>query len=221
MKKSLLLLFALCLLGGMTAQAQDYGRENGFGIRLSGEMSSKIDDNDHIMNDGVFGDTLYVFFPTTGLKAIHLDAFYKAFLGHSKAFIETQLGGYYRGQKESKQLLFLLPDSEIRYAVLNDDMNEWGAAASIMGGYNFAINHSSSLDVFTGPELQCTFYCKRYGLDLLKWHFNRWLTRWKLGVGYNYKHVGAQISGSYDLTEKSQQMKGHEFTFSLGLGYKF
>ena len=61
-----LMALVLAALACMSANAQDHGRENGFGIRLTGEMTSKIDVNDHLLRSEVFGDTAYLFFPTTG-----------------------------------------------------------------------------------------------------------------------------------------------------------
>lgn len=217
-----LMALVLAALACMSANAQDHGRENGLGIRLTGEMTSKIDVNDHLLRSEVFGDTAYLFFPTTGFKSVQLSAFYKAFFYQTQAFVEAQLGGYYMGQKESDLMFFPGPGYTIEYHVVNIDMDEWGASASLVAGYNFPIKNSSSVDVFTGPEVRGAISCKNQAdQDLLKWHFYRWQTRWKLGVGYNFKHVGAQVSGSYDLTEKAKQMKSREFTFSLSLGYKF
>ena len=45
--------------------------------------------------------------------------------------------------------------------------------------------------------------------------------RWKLGTGFNYRHVGVQVYGSYDVTTKSKQVNTLDFTLSRGLGYKF
>ena len=56
-----LMALVLAALACMSANAQDHGRENGFGIRLTREMTSKIDVNDHLLRSEVFGDTAFLF----------------------------------------------------------------------------------------------------------------------------------------------------------------
>ena len=48
------------------------------------------------------------------------------------------------GQKESDLMFFPGPGYTIEYHVVNIDMDEWGASASLVAGYNFPIKNSSS-----------------------------------------------------------------------------
>jgi len=170
--------------------SQDAGRDTGFGIRLTGEMTTKMKG----VHYEFVGDTFFAFVPNSGFQAVQLGGFYKTFLRQSHAFVEAQVGLYYMGQKRSSFFLFWDNGTPPEEYVDNYDID----------------------------ELRAAFSCKNdEGKDMLDWHYNRWLMRWKLGTGFNYRHVGVQLYGSYDVTKKSKQVNTRDFTLSLGLGYKF
>ena len=217
-RKTILVCLVMYVMWLAPVFSQDAGRDTGFGIRLTGEMTTKMKG----VHYEFVGDTFFAFVPNSGFQGMQLGGFYKAFLHQSQAFVEAQVGLYYMGQKRSSFFLFWDNGTPPEKYVDNYDIDEWGTTGSIVAGYNFPIGNKFSLDVFTGPELRAAFSCKNdQGKDMLDWHYNRWLMRWKLGTGFNYRHVGVQLYGSYDVTKKSKQVNTRDFTLSLGLGYKF
>lgn len=207
-KKLITLLLAMMAL---TAFGQDYGRENGFGIRLIGDVT--FNHNNPEKDDAVF-PRFY-----KQVWGIQLGIYYKCFMANSHAFIEPQLTGYYFGHKDAYVEAF---DPDIHQDLAPHNLfNEWGGALSASMGYNFIIGNGQSLDLFTGPELRCAITSKAGKRNLLTHLYNRWQMRWKLGVGYNYNHIGVQVYGSYDVTKKSKLYNTRDFTLSFGLGYKF
>lgn len=190
------------------AVAQDFGRENGLGIRLTGDITFNQGKDDAVF-PSFYGQVI-------GTK---LGVYYKFFINNSHIFIEPQVAGYYFGHKNSHQEFFT-PDEEIDLLPHNK-LDEWGGTFSTLCGYNFIIGNDYSIDLFTGSEIRCAFSSKSWNRNLLSNLYNRWQMRWKLGTGFNYRHVGVQVYGSYDVTTKSKQVNTLDFTLSLGLGYKF
>lgn len=205
------LITLLLVMMALTAFGQDYGRENGLGIRLIGDIT--FNHNNPEYDDAVFPRFYKQVWGT------QLGVYYKYFVANNHAFIEPQLTGYYLGHKDANVEAF---DPDINQDLAPHNLfKEWGAALSASMGYNFIIGNGQSLDLFTGPELRCAITSKAGKRNLLTHLYNRWQMRWKLGVGYNYSHVGVQVYGSYDVTKKSKLYNTHDFTLSLGLGYKF
>ena len=198
--------------------SQNTNRNSEIGIHLTGEMTTKMKG----CCADFMGDTLYLFVPNSGFKGIQIGGFYKLFINHTNAFLEAQIGAYYMGQKRSSFFFFGSIDSSSKEYLDNYDMDEWGGIGSLVAGYSFPINTMSSLDVFSGPEVRSAFSCMNSeDKNLLNWHYNRWLMRWKFGIGFNHRHVAVDIYGSCDVTKKSKQVNTRNFTLSLGLGYKF
>lgn len=201
-------------LVSLIAVCQDFGRECGLGIRLSGEITFNHGEEDAV-------------FPSFYKQVIgtQLGVYYTLFIDNSPVFIEPQLTGYYCGHKDAQQVFFtpedFYPNGEDIGLLSHNKLDEWGCDFSLQCGYNFAIGNDYSLDLFSGPEVRCAVSSKSWSRNLLSDHYNRWLMRWKLGTGFNYRHVGVQVYGSYDVTKKSKQVNTRDFTLSLGLGYKF
>lgn len=210
MKQGFLLL-VLTVLSFQICLAQDSGRENGMGIRLTGDVTFN-------RNNPEYDNAVFPRFYKRVWGA-QLGVYYKYFIANSHYFIEPQLTGYYFGHKDAN-MEALDPD-------INQDLaphnlfNEWGTTLSASMGYSFFVGNDHSLDLFTGPELRCAITSKAGKRNLLTHLYNRWQMRWKLGFGYNYSHIGVQLYGAYDVSKKSKLSSTRDFTLSLGLSYKF
>ena len=219
MRRVYCILTILFLVPHASLLSQDLGRKTGFGIRLLGELTFNQIGSFYQQTDN---NLRYYNVPVNHYLGSQFGVFYKLYFDKSKMFIESQLTGLYLGQKEEKVRFFANFLNDYEDIILNDDMNEWGGSLSMVYGCNFPIGQNFSIDAFTGPEVCCAFSCKNEeNKNLLDWHYNRWQMRWELGTGVNYRHVGVQVYGSYDITKKSKQVNTRNFTLSLGLGYKF
>lgn len=204
----------LCVV---VVSAQDFGRKNGLGIRISGSLTF----NQEAGKLEQIGKTLFDYNPNQLYRSVEIGTYYKGFILYSRTFAEIQLSGYYLKDK-SELYPFDVMNPSYENAVNNINFKEWGASSSLYFGYCFPINKALSIDAFSGPEIRYTISCQtRNNQSLLDWHYNHWQMRWKLGTGVNYSHVGVQVYGSYDVTKKSKQVNTRDFTLSLGLGYKF
>ena len=216
-------LFVFIILWASASFAQDSGRNSGFGLHFNGDMTFSHDNS--AISD--MNDILYYDVPVTKYYGGQFGLSYKRFLSCTDFFAEVDLSIYYLGQKEQRNIHLgnILKDYDA--FLVNTDMDEWGSSLLVVGGHNLPVGDHFSIDFFTGPEIRCAFSCSndydKIGVqqDLLIWHFYRWLMRWKLGTGVNYRHVGMRLYGSYDVTCKSRQVHTRDFTLSLGLNYLF
>ena len=210
MKQGVLLL-VLTVMSFQICQAHDSGRKNGMGIRLTGDVT--FNHNNPEYDNAVF-PRFY-----KQVWGAQLGVYYKYFIANSQTFIEPQLTAYYFGHKDANMEAF---DPDINQDLApHNKYDEWGGDFSTMCGYNFIIGNDWSIDLITGPEMRCAFSSKAGKRNLLSHLYNRCQMRCKLGVGYNYSHIGVQLYGAYDVSKKSKLSSTRDFTLSLGLAYKF
>ena len=207
----------------------EYAQKSGLGLFLNGEITSNSKKHLPMMyKESVYGnyfDCIY---------GLQLGMFYRISFANSQVFITPHLSGYYYGHKDVYlDRDYVDPDLDPAHQANKGsqydsdlygspaDFHEWGLGLSALFGYTFPMTSFSSIDLFTGPESRCAISSKCEYMNALPQMFNRWLIRWKVGAGYNYRHIGFYLSGSCDLTEKSKRVNTHNFTLSLSLGYKF